>query len=77
MKAIEINNLYFNYNNKSVFDNLCLEINPEEKVGVIGANGSGKTTLFFCICGLLSSHQGEIKLFDKIVKKVNSIQKLV
>ncbi len=68
MKAIEITNLSFQYNNKPVFDNLSLEIYNQEKVGIIGANGAGKTTFFFSICGLLNSHQGEIKLFNKIIE---------
>ncbi len=68
MKAIEINNLSFQYNNHQVFHNLSLEIDAQEKVGVIGANGAGKTTFFFSICGLLANYQGEIKLFDKIIK---------
>ena len=68
MKAIEVNNLFFEYQNNQVFQDLSLQIQPEEKVGLIGANGAGKTTLFFSICGLLPSVTGEIKLFNKIVE---------
>ena len=68
MKAIEIIDLSFNYENKPIFNNLCLDIYPGEKIGIIGANGAGKTTFFFSICGLLSSHEGKIKLFDKVVE---------
>ena len=69
MKAIEINNLYFGYENYQVFNNLSLEVKQGEKLGVIGANGAGKTTLFFAICGLLNSFQGEIKLFEQTVEQ--------
>ena len=68
MKAIKISNLSFQYSKYQVFDRLSLAINEGEKVGVIGANGAGKTTFFFSICGLLASNEGEIKLFDKVIK---------
>ncbi|BAQ59777.1 ATPase component NikO of energizing module of nickel ECF transporter [Geminocystis sp. NIES-3708] len=71
MKAIDINNLYFQYNNYNLFDNLSLTIEPQTKVGLIGANGGGKTTLFLSICGILTPKLGEIKLFDKVVKPNN------
>lgn len=47
MIAVEINNISFNYNQQQIFNDLCLTINNQEKVGIIGANGAGKTTLFF------------------------------
>lgn len=71
MKAIDINNLYFQYNNYTLFENLSLTIEPKTKVGLIGANGAGKTTLFLSICGILAPTLGEIKLFNKIVKQGN------
>ncbi|MBD2393742.1 energy-coupling factor ABC transporter ATP-binding protein [Cyanobacterium aponinum UTEX 3222] len=67
MIAVEINNISFNYNQQQIFNDLCLTINNQEKVGIIGANGAGKTTLFLSICGILKLNQGEIKLFDKTI----------
>lgn len=69
MKAIEISDLSFEYNNKVILDNLSLDIYQQEKVGVIGANGAGKTTFFFSICGLLKINKGKIKLFNKLIEK--------
>lgn len=71
MKAIDINNLYFEYNKYDLFNNLSLTIEANTKVGLIGANGAGKTSLFLSICGILTPKLGEIKLFDKIVKPNN------
>lgn len=71
MKAIYINNLYFQYNNYTLFNDLSLTIEPQTKIGLIGANGAGKTTLFLSICGILAPQSGEIKLFDNIVKQGN------
>ncbi len=46
-------------------DVLCgidLQVQPGERVGIIGANGSGKTTLFLTLCGVLTPLAGEIVL---------------
>lgn len=37
-----------------------LEINPGEKILVVGKSGSGKTTFFRCLLGLLNYYQGDI-----------------
>lgn len=71
MKAIEIDNISFNYQQKKVFQQLCLTIKHQEKVGIIGANGAGKTTLFLSICGILKMSEGKISLFDKPVVSGN------
>lgn len=68
-KAINIINFSFKYNQKNILNNINIQINSGEKVGLIGANGAGKTSLFLCICGILPSTEGEIYLFDKLVKK--------
>lgn len=67
MKAIEIDNISFKYQQKTIFEQLCLTIKDREKVGIIGANGAGKTTLFLSICGILKMNEGKINLFNKPV----------
>ncbi|MGI0483303.1 energy-coupling factor ABC transporter ATP-binding protein [Geminocystis sp. CENA526] len=67
MIAISIKELGFQYNNKTVFDNLSLTVEEKSKVGLIGANGAGKTTLFLSICGVLTPQKGEIKLLKKTI----------
>jgi branched-chain amino acid transport system ATP-binding protein len=37
-----------------------LEVQPGERLGLIGPNGSGKSTLVNCICGTLSNEQGSV-----------------
>ncbi len=46
---ITITNLSKNYGKKILFENISLNINRGEKIGLIGPNGSGKTTLFALI----------------------------
>lgn len=43
---IEINNLYFNYEQAFSLKNINMIIDGGEKIGIVGKNGSGKTTLF-------------------------------
>jgi branched-chain amino acid transport system ATP-binding protein len=37
-----------------------LEVQPGERLGLIGPNGSGKSTLVNCICGTLQNEQGSV-----------------
>jgi cobalt/nickel transport system ATP-binding protein len=48
-----------------MLDDLHLQINRGDRVGLIGSNGSGKTTLFHLIMGLLFPTQGEIEVFGE------------
>ena len=66
--AIAIDHLCFSYPDRlQVLDNICLQIAPGERVGIIGHNGCGKTTLFMTLCGALSPTSGTIRLMDKPV----------
>jgi len=42
---ITLSNLSKNYGRKILFENLSLNINRGEKIGLIGPNGAGKSTL--------------------------------
>ena len=59
---ITLNNLSKNYGRKTLFENISLNINKGEKIGLIGPNGAGKTTLFALILGEVESSSGEVKL---------------
>ena len=41
-------------------NDVSLEVQPKEIVGIIGPNGAGKTTLFGCVVGLLAPTTGRI-----------------
>ncbi len=51
-----------NYGKKILFDDLSLNINPGEKIGLIGPNGSGKSTLFSMILGEVEPSAGDIQV---------------
>lgn len=54
-----------------VLDNLSLDIESGEIVGLIGKNGSGKSTLLRTIAGIYSPDSGEIVANGKIVSIIN------
>ena len=43
-------------------EEIDLEVQPGERLGLIGPNGSGKSTLVNCICGTLRNEQGQREL---------------
>lgn len=45
-----------------ILDNISMEAQAGEAVGLIGGNGSGKTMLMKCICGFNTVYTGEIKV---------------
>ena len=63
---ITIINLYKNYGKKVLFEDISLNINLTEKIGLIGPNGSGKSTLFSLILGEIEPSAGEVKLNKNI-----------
>ena len=51
---------------ETLYSNVNFQINPGEKVGLVGPNGTGKTTLFRMITGEEKPDQGQISIQDKM-----------
>jgi len=67
---LRINNLYFGYNeNKTLLENISLEVARGECVCLLGASGVGKTTLFRLIQGFLVPTRGEIVFGNEISRR--------
>lgn len=71
---IEIKNLSFSYDNDKFIDNLNLNIENGEMLGIMGNTGCGKSTLVQLVAGLIKPKNGQIiidgdditnKKFDK------------
>ena len=65
MKAIEIKNVTFNYENSKipVIKDFSLSVDKGEFLCILGENGSGKSTLSRLINGLLLPSQGDVLVF--------------
>lgn len=60
---ITVKGLSFSYNSSPVLNDITLEVNEGEILGVIGPNGSGKSTLLKCVNRILKP-EGESILLD-------------
>ncbi|NLX91492.1 MAG: ABC-F family ATP-binding cassette domain-containing protein [Firmicutes bacterium] len=60
MALLEVRNIFKAYADNSILEGASLQVNPGEKIGLVGANGSGKTTLLKLIMGLEEPDQGEV-----------------
>jgi ATPase subunit of ABC transporter with duplicated ATPase domains len=59
---ISLSNIHKQYGRQLVFVDAGFQLNPGEKVGLVGPNGSGKTTLFRMIVGEEDPDEGEISV---------------
>ncbi len=58
---LEARGLTKRFGHRTVLNNVSLDVDRGEIVGLIGPNGAGKTTLFECLAGLQPVHSGEIR----------------
>src|SRR5215831_848196 len=54
------------YGRQVLFVDASFQLNPDEKVGLIGPNGSGKTTLFRMIVGEEEPDEGDVSVPRKM-----------
>jgi len=57
-------NLVKKYKNRTVVNNVSVEVKQGEIVGLLGPNGAGKTTTFYMIVGLVKPNDGKIFFND-------------
>lgn len=71
MELLNIENLSFTYANKSILNNISLQINQGETLGLIGRSGSGKSTLLNILIGLIKHWEGKVTLMHKDLSRFN------
>ncbi len=57
--------LYKKYKDRTVVNNVSINVTRGEIVGLLGPNGAGKTTTFYMVVGLIHPNSGEILLDGK------------
>ena len=63
---ISFSNINKQYGRQLVFVDASFQLNPGEKVGLVGPNGSGKTTLFRMVMGEEDPDEGEVSVPKKL-----------
>ena len=66
-------NKSFSNNDESniVLDNLSMQVNRGESLGLVGASGSGKSTLLHILGGLEKPNSGTVSIKGEIISKLN------
>ncbi len=59
---ISFSNINKQYGKQLIFVDASFQLNPGEKVGLVGPNGSGKTTLFRMVVGEEEADEGEVSV---------------
>jgi lipopolysaccharide export system ATP-binding protein len=58
------------YNKRKVVNEVNLEINRGEVVGLLGSNGAGKTTTFYMIVGLIHPDKGRVLFKEQDITNI-------
>ena len=57
---LKLQNISIKFGRKTILDNLNLNLNDGQILGLLGANGAGKSTIFNLITGLINPDYGSI-----------------
>jgi len=68
--TIQTQNLVKTYHNRTVVNNVSIEVNQGEIVGLLGPNGAGKTTTFYMVVGLIKPDEGIVLLNKEDITKL-------
>ncbi len=60
MSLVTISRVSLSFSGRDIFHDIGLQVEPGDRIGLVGPNGSGKTTLLRLIVGEISPETGEI-----------------
>ena len=70
--SLSIKNIKKSFGAITVLDDVNIELNKMECIGIIGPNGAGKSTLFKIISGNLKQDTGNIIFNDMLINKLDN-----
>ena len=70
MNKIETKNLVKIYRKRRVVNNVNINVNQGEIVGILGPNGAGKSTTFYIILGLIKANEGKVFYNDLDITRI-------
>ncbi len=68
--TIHTNNLVKTYKQRTVVNQVSVNVSQGEIVGLLGPNGAGKTTTFYMVVGLIKPDTGDVFLNDINITKL-------
>ena len=72
--VINFNQVTFKYGDKTIVDNLSFEVQPKEKIALLGRSGAGKTTLLNILGGMDTLTSGKVWLDDNEISSYTQKQ---
>ena len=67
---LDVQNLTKNFGGFIALSGIDLNVQPGERLGLIGPNGSGKTTLINCVSGTIQDYEGEVRFNGENLNKL-------
>ena len=71
---LKVNNIEFGYNSTPVLENISMDLDRSEVLGIVGPNGAGKSTLIRCIDRILTPRGGIILLDGNNISKMTRME---
>lgn len=68
--TIHTESLIKRYSNRTVVNNVSVQVQQGEIVGLLGPNGAGKTTTFYMVVGFVRPDEGRVFLNDEDITKM-------
>ena len=62
MSLVSVIKVSLSFPGKQIFDEIGFQVEPGDRIGLVGSNGSGKTTLLRMVRGVVSPDNGDIRV---------------
>jgi len=73
--ALQCDNLVKKYGQRVVVNEISINVNQGEIVGILGPNGAGKTTTFYMLVGIVKPNSGKVSFGDMDITKKAMFQR--